>query len=327
MNKIVLDERIRHLWLWEQPEKLRCWIDLMLMADDEGRVEVSIRKLAKRWEMPMKTIHRMLNDFQATKLLTIVSTKNGTILSLGCDTLFDTLKYDNYQRVTKMCDTPNDTPLQNNTSDTPNDTQSDTLKYDNYQRVTKMCDTPNDTQNDSQKEEKPPHTPLKEKNTTTADNNNARTCVREGSRPAETQKSHEQDCKMIASLLNSKSWTERTCMNNRITVAEFTRRINDFKNWLFNTQHPGHGNVKDLLVHFWSWLRTEKQREQDAEDRRNNKQKQFLTADDKLRMQYEQAEAEWRRDVLDFAARSSQGHYAASGGSDADDYVEPEYIE
>ena len=287
MNKIVLDERIQHLWIWEQPDKLRCWIDLMLMADDEGRVEVSIRELGKRWKMPRQTIYKMLNDFRATKLLTMSPTKNGTILSLGCGTLFGT----------------------------PN--------TDNYQQVTEERGTPFGTQNGTPKEEKPPHTPLKEENTTTADNNNAHTHVREGSRPTETQKSHEQDCKMIASLLNSKSWTERTCMNNRITVAEFTRRINDFKNWLFNTQHPGHGNVKDLLVHFWSWLRTEKQREQDAEDRRNNKQKQFLTADDKCRLSAERA----TRETYARLGIEPPASVLAAMRGDYDGYDEPEHLE
>ena len=323
MNKIVLDEGISHLWLWEQPEKLRCWLDLMFMADAEGRVETSIRELGKRWKMPRQTIYKMLNDFQATKLLTIAPAKNGTILSLGRGTPFGTPNTDNYQQVTEEHGTPFGTPLQNNTSGTPFGTPFGTPNTDNYQQVTEERGTPFGTQNGTPKKESSPHTPYKEKNTTTTTNNNARTCVREGSRPAETQKSYEQDSKMIDSLLRSESWVEMTCMKKRIGKLEFVKRINDFRDWLFSTQHPGHSNVQDLLTHFWMWVDIQKQKEQDAEDRRNNKQKQFLTADDKCRLSAERA----TRETYARLGIEPPANVLAAMRGDYDGYDEPEHLE
>lgn len=72
---IKLSRQIQDHWIWNDPEKLRAWIDMILMANHEakkaemrdglitikrGQFVTSIDKLAKRWGWSKNRVYRFL---------------------------------------------------------------------------------------------------------------------------------------------------------------------------------------------------------------------------------------------------------------------------
>lgn len=72
---IKLSRQIQDHWIWNDPEKLKAWIDLILMANHEskkvemrdglitirrGQFVTSIEKLAKRWGWSKNRVYRFL---------------------------------------------------------------------------------------------------------------------------------------------------------------------------------------------------------------------------------------------------------------------------
>lgn len=73
---IKLSRQIQEHWIWNDPEKLKAWIDLILMANHEakkaqmrdglvtikrGQFVTSIDKLAKRWGWSKNRVYRFLS--------------------------------------------------------------------------------------------------------------------------------------------------------------------------------------------------------------------------------------------------------------------------
>lgn len=73
---IKLSRQIQEHWIWSDPEKLKAWIDLILMANHEakkvemrdglitikrGQFVTSIDKLAKRWGWSKNRVYRFLS--------------------------------------------------------------------------------------------------------------------------------------------------------------------------------------------------------------------------------------------------------------------------
>lgn len=46
-----IENTIRESWLWKDPVKLKWWIDIVLLAEEKGYADVSVRELKKRWEV------------------------------------------------------------------------------------------------------------------------------------------------------------------------------------------------------------------------------------------------------------------------------------
>lgn len=72
---IKIDRQIQEHWIWSDPEKLKAWIDLILLANHEtrkvemrdglvtikrGQFVTSIEKLAKRWGWSKNRVYRFL---------------------------------------------------------------------------------------------------------------------------------------------------------------------------------------------------------------------------------------------------------------------------
>lgn len=98
---IKLHRTIRKHWLWEDSEKLKRWIDILLQANhqdrkvligneliniERGSFHTSIIKIAKRWDVTEKTVKNFLKLLEKEGMITIRSSKKGT-----------TIKVSNYQ--------------------------------------------------------------------------------------------------------------------------------------------------------------------------------------------------------------------------------------
>ena len=134
---ICLHRKIRDNWIWEDPEKLRAWIDILLMVNHEdktipfngklitvhkGQKLTSIVQLAERWGWTRNRVYRFLALLKADNMCNTDSTPNGTLITV--------INWDSYQSM----GTTNGT-----TSGTPNGTTggTQTTMSNNYKQYNK----------------------------------------------------------------------------------------------------------------------------------------------------------------------------------------------
>ena len=94
---IALHRKIRDNWIWEDPEKLKAWIDILLMVNHEpkeipfngkvitikkGQKLTSIVKLADRWHWNRKRVVRYLDLLEGAGMCTTERTTSGTIITV-----------------------------------------------------------------------------------------------------------------------------------------------------------------------------------------------------------------------------------------------------
>lgn len=104
---IKIARSIQEHWIWQDAEKLKWWLDLLLMAnyDDtkklarthlitlkRGQIEASIAFLAKRWGRNAQTVIRFLSLLEVEKMIT----REVVYGSIGIITI---CKYESYQTV------------------------------------------------------------------------------------------------------------------------------------------------------------------------------------------------------------------------------------
>ena len=110
---IKLYRSIRKHWLWEDAEKLKWWIDILLQANhksrkiligndliniERGSFHTSILKLSERWQVDRKTVKKFLDLLAKDNMLTIETSKKGTTLKVS--------NYEDYQAISE-CENPN----------------------------------------------------------------------------------------------------------------------------------------------------------------------------------------------------------------------------
>jgi len=101
---IKLHKQIRKHWLWEHPEYLLAWIDMLMMANwqdrkklykmelhdiKRGEFPASIRKLSTRWNWSMGKVQRFLNLLKSDKMIETQTDTGYTLVKI--------LKYEQYQ--------------------------------------------------------------------------------------------------------------------------------------------------------------------------------------------------------------------------------------
>lgn len=86
----LIDNRI---YFGEPFDKTHAWIDLILIADKDGTVSLTVKQLADRWQWSPNKVRRYIDALAKEDMLridgTFVGTKGGTILTL--------VKYKDYQ--------------------------------------------------------------------------------------------------------------------------------------------------------------------------------------------------------------------------------------
>lgn len=103
---IKLHRQVRDHWLWQTPERLRAWVDLLFMANYEDREEEAggevftvprgsfftrERDLAERWGRSQHWTRDFLSLLQQAGMITRGGSKNGSTITI--------LKYEDYQDI------------------------------------------------------------------------------------------------------------------------------------------------------------------------------------------------------------------------------------
>lgn len=105
---IKLHRSIRKNWIWEDPQKLRWWLDILLQANhqerkilignevvliERGSFHTSTIKLSERWQVDRKTVKRFLNLLQKDNMISLKTSKKGTTLKIS--------NYKDYQAISE----------------------------------------------------------------------------------------------------------------------------------------------------------------------------------------------------------------------------------
>lgn len=61
---ILITRELQNSWIFQDAEKLKWWLDLVLMADENGEVHMSLSDLTHRWKQPKTTVHRFLENLR-----------------------------------------------------------------------------------------------------------------------------------------------------------------------------------------------------------------------------------------------------------------------
>lgn len=95
---IKLYRSIRKHWLWEDAEKLKWWLDILLQANhqerkvllgngiiivERGSFHTSIMKLSDRWKVDRKTVKKFLELLEKDNMISIKTSKKGTTLKVN----------------------------------------------------------------------------------------------------------------------------------------------------------------------------------------------------------------------------------------------------
>ena len=129
---IQLHRQIRENWIWEDPAKLKAWLDILMMVNHEekkilvngelvtihrGEKLTSIVKLSERWGWTRRRVVRFLDLLENDKMCTTNRTANGTTIKVN--------NYKEYQGFKPTKRTTNDT-TNSTADDTPDDTADST---------------------------------------------------------------------------------------------------------------------------------------------------------------------------------------------------------
>ena len=94
---IKLHRKIMDHWIWQDPEKLRAWLTLLMMVNHETReipidnqvIEIkpgqrwtSIEKLSMEWGWSRKRVRGFLNLLESSRMIMRESTKKGTLITI-----------------------------------------------------------------------------------------------------------------------------------------------------------------------------------------------------------------------------------------------------
>lgn len=94
---VKIHRKILYHWIWQDPEKLRAWLDLIMMANheprtlpidtqlvtiDEGQRWTSIEGLAARWQWDRKRVRRFLDMLKSDGMIYYQTTNRGTLITI-----------------------------------------------------------------------------------------------------------------------------------------------------------------------------------------------------------------------------------------------------
>ena len=258
---IKINRSIGNHWLWQDAERLKWWLDLLLMASwgekqvlhdshlttlQRGQMIASISFLSDRWGKSKPTIIRFLRLLEEEGMIKRSTLYRQTSILTVCN-------YERYQceddpglytQIDTIVDRQNDENVRCKV-DKPisevNTIKSNSLGYKGETKVDTIVDSQVYTIVDRNKEYK---------NNNNNNNNN---------------KGESKNLKFIEELKNAQIWLEQMAMRFHIPIDEIVRRLDDFA-LDCDCRGTEHQCFNDTRKHFNDWLRIQLE----AEKRKNN---------------------------------------------------------
>ena len=268
---IKIDRGITNHWIWQDPERFKWWIDLLLMAaweDKEvihdshkfilqrGQIIASVAYLATRWKKNHQTIRKYLDLLQNEEMLTRKIMYRQTSIITICS--YDKYQLQDYTEVDRQTETIVPT-IAETIVPTIAETIVDSIVYTNkeYKEI---------------------------KNINNIVVNNA--CVREE--------------ELIQDMLINHSWLELMAMRHKLSQAIIITRIQEFA---LDCQCRGitHTNDKEIKQHFNNWLLNKNQNGKHANNKSGITDDALLSA---IAQGWERGEQELQRQQVSGATNT-----------------------
>ena len=95
---ICLHRAIQNNWIWEDPQKLKWWLDILMSVNfkeskklikndiiiiERGAMFTSILELSDRWEINRKTTKKFLDLLVKDEMITMEASKKGTMIKVS----------------------------------------------------------------------------------------------------------------------------------------------------------------------------------------------------------------------------------------------------
>ena len=169
---IKLHRSIRKNWIWEDPLKLKWWLDILLQANhqerkiligneivliERGSFHTSTVKLSERWSVDRKTVKKFLELLQKDNMITLKTSKKGTTLKIS--------NYKDYQAFSepqkdKGVDNSMDKGMDNSVpTPSPDKSQISPNKVDTNKNEEELKNKNNDKEGEEGEEITPPSPP------------------------------------------------------------------------------------------------------------------------------------------------------------------------
>lgn len=165
---IKLHRAIRKNWIWEDPLKLKWWLDILLQANhqerkiligneivliERGSFHTSTVKLSERWSVDRKTVKKFLELLQKDNMITLKTSKKGT-----------TLKISNYKDYQAFSEPQKDKGVDNSMDNSvptpsPDKSQISPNKVDTNKNEEELKNENNDKEGEEGEEITPPSPP------------------------------------------------------------------------------------------------------------------------------------------------------------------------
>ncbi|WP_346888312.1 DnaA N-terminal domain-containing protein [Clostridium sp. UBA1056] len=174
---IKLHRAIRKNWIWEDAQKLKWWLDIILQANhqerkvllgnelvvvERGSFHTSELKLAKKWGVSKTTVRKFLELLESDRMITTIKSKKGTTLKVS--------NYEDYQGYTNEEDV---VPKSEKTTNEDSNTNGSDMVFNNEKTILKPPKTTKNLTDDKiTQKNKPPHQQNYCKNSTTNEDSN-----------------------------------------------------------------------------------------------------------------------------------------------------------
>lgn len=250
-------------WLWEDANRLKWWLDLLLMAAYEtksvyvntrlveirrGQMVASLSFLCQRWGISKPTLLVFLKLLESEGMIERSLDHNISVLTI-CN--YESYQSSDKDEVDNVLDNPLDNPKEevtlDNLFDNETATESKGCKTDGVRPLDNLFDNPLDNLLYTSKENK---------EYTTTTNNSA----------------SEKEAKLFEDMRSNDVWqTEAICMKFKISKDECLRRIDEFE-LDCKCQNRVHVDRRDIYYHFANWLRIKQEIERKNESIRQKPQ-------------------------------------------------------
>lgn len=174
---IKLHRAIRKNWIWEDAQKLKWWLDILLQANhqekkvllgnelvvvERGSFHTSELKLMKRWGATKTTTRNFLELLEGDQMITTIKTKKGT-----------TIKISNYEDYQGYSNEENVVLKSEKTTNEDSNTNGLDVVFDNKKTISKPPKTiKNLTEDKISQKNKPQHQQNYSQNSTTNEDSN-----------------------------------------------------------------------------------------------------------------------------------------------------------
>ena len=235
-------------WVFEDPRRWHLFSFLLMKADEQGRVEMSVNGYCNTYNLPRTTVLRMLEDMELRGIIGQQTDNKRTIITI--------CKYEIYNTATAVMWTTNGQQTDNKPA---------MQEEKEGERERDVSPTPPSYKEKGKEREEAPKKKTRE----------------DQSEDIITDTSELDG--YLERMRRSAVWLESVAMKERTCVEEVAARLDEFRLECIASGKLHHEDLRDVQYHFTNWLRIKRQKEKEYADRQQNAAGRYTAPGDRRR--------------------------------------------